>query len=174
MTNVFVPKLYVFTKEYNPKLADFFGEENLKVIDLTTLDQLDNTNSNAVFQVANFFFANCDMLTIIEDYKENALTFLSICGPGNKVFRVDTPDDENDFITLSQMVENVGELSRNYEHFAYSMEVLVEDAAAVLEQTEYDELNETFMNAQSNFSYFEDMLHESLKYKVKSLQLATA
>ena len=47
MTNVFVPKLYVFTKEYNPKLADFFGEENLKVIDLTTLDRLDNTNSNA-------------------------------------------------------------------------------------------------------------------------------
>jgi len=174
MTNVFVPKLYVFTKEYNPKLADFFGEENLKVIDLTTLDRLDNTNSNAVFQVANFFFANCDMLTIIEDYKENALTFLSICGTGNKVFRVDTPDDESDFITLSQMVENVGKLSRNYDSFAYSMDVLVEDAGAVLEQTEYDELNETFMNAQSNFSYFEEMLHESLKYKVKSLQLATA
>ena len=174
MTNVFVPKLYVFTKEYNPKLADFFGEENLKVIDLTKLDRLDNTNSNAVFQVANFFFANCYMLTIIENYRADILTFLSICGTGNKVFRADTPDDENDFITLSQMVENVGELSRNYEHFAYSMEVLVEDAAAVLEQTEYDELNETFMNAQSNFSYFEDMLHDSLKYKVKSLQLATA
>lgn len=174
MKNVFVPKLYVFTKEYIPKLADFFGEENLKVIDLTTLDRLDNPNSNAVFQVANFFYAHCDVLTIIENYRTDILTFLSICGTSNKVFRVDTPDDENDFITLSQMVENVGELSRNYENFAYSMEVLVEDAASVLEQTEYEELNETFANAQSNFSYFEDMLHDSLKYKVKSLQLATA
>ena len=173
MTKTFVPKLYVFTKEYNQKLADFFGEENLKVIDLTTLDRLDNPNANAVFQVADFFFANCNTLTIIEDYQVDILTFLSICGTGNKVFRVDSPDDENDFITLGQMIENVGEVSRNYENFAYSMEVLVEDGEAVLDQSDYDGLNQIYMDTQSCFRQFEDMLHDSLEYKVRSLQLAT-
>lgn len=174
MTTNFISKLYVFTKEYNPKLADFFGEENLKVIDLTKVDRLDNTNLNAVFQVANYFYANCDTLTVIENYNEDIMTFLSICGPGNKVFRVDSPDDENDFITLTQMLDNLGELNRNYENYAYSMEVLVEDAASAFEQSDYDELNEVFMDTQSCFSYFEDKLHDSLKYKVRSLQLATA
>ena len=172
MTKTFTPRLYVFGKEHNPKLADFFGKEKLKMIDLTTIDRLDNTASNAVFQVANYFFANCDTLTIVEDYEKDALSFLCISGATSKVFRVDSTDDENDFITLSQMVENATELTRNYENFAYSMEVLVEDGNAVLESTDADELSEIFGETQAFFSHFEDLLHDCMKFKVRSLELA--
>lgn len=172
MNKTFIPRLYVFGKEYNPKLADLFGKENLKVIDLTTIDRLADQTSNAVFQVANFFFANCDTLTIVDDYKGEILSFLCISGVACKAFAVNSTDDENDFITLSQMVENVGELSRNYENFAYSMEVLVEDAGYALETTDHDELNEIFVDTQSFFSSFEHLLHDSLKSKVRSLELA--
>ena len=172
MNTTFTPRLYVFSEEYNPKLEDLFGKENLKVIDLTTIDRLDNPTSNAVFQVANFFFANCDTLTIVEDYKGEIMSFLCISGVACKAFTVNSTDDENDFITLSQMVENVGELSRNYEHFAYSMEVLVEDASYALETTDHDELNEIFVDTQSFFSHFEELLHDCMKSKVRSLELA--
>lgn len=172
MTKTFTPRLYVFGKEYNQKLADFFGKEKLKMIDLTTIDRLDNTTSNAVFQVANYFFANCDTLTIVEDYDKEALSFLCISGAATKVFRVDSTDDENDFITLSQMVENATELIRNYESFAYSMEALVEDGNSVLESTDADELSETFGEMQAFFSHFEDLLHDCMKFKVRSLELA--
>lgn len=171
MTKTFAPRLYVFGKEQNPKLADFFGKEKLKIIDLTTVDRLDNTTSNAVFQVANYFFANCDTLTIVEDYDKEALSFLCISGAASKVFRVDSTDDENDFITLSQMVENATELTRNYENYAYSMEVLVEDGNSVLESTDADEMSETFGEIQAFFSHFEDLLHDCMKFKVRSLEL---
>jgi len=172
MTKTFTPRLYVFGKEHNPKLADFFGKEKLKIIDLTTIDRLDNTTSNAVFQVANYFFPNCDTLTIVEDYDKEALIFLCISGAASKVFRVDSTDDENDFVTLSQMVENATELTRNYENFAYSMEVLVEDGSSVLESADSDELSETFGEMQAFFSHFEDLVHDSMKFKVRSLELA--
>lgn len=172
MTKTFIPRLYVFGKEHNPKLADFFGKEKLKMIDLTTIDRLDNTTSNAVFQVANYFFSNCDTLTIVEDYDKEVLSFLCISGAASKVFRVDSTDDENDFITLSQMVENATELTRNYENFAYSMEVLVEDGNSVLENTDADEMSETFSEIQAFFSHFEDLLHDCMKFKVRSLELA--
>ena len=106
MTKTFTPRLFVFGKEHNPKLADFFGKEKLKIIDLTTIDRLDNRTSNAVFQVANYFFSNCDSLTIVEDYEEEVLSFFCISGAASKVFRVDSTDDENYFITLSQMIQN--------------------------------------------------------------------
>ncbi len=171
MTKTFTPRLFVFGKEHNPKLADFFGKEKLKIIDLTTIDRLDNRTSNAVFQVANYFFSNCDSLTIVEDYEEEVLSFFCISGAASKVFRVDSTDDENYFITLSQMVENEGELIRNYENFAYSMEVLVEDGSSVFESTDFDELSETFEEMQAFFSHFEDLLHNCMKFKVRSLEL---
>lgn len=171
MTKTFTPRLYVFGKECNPKLADFFGKDKLKVIDLTSIDRLDNTTSNAVFQVANYFFPSCDTLTIVEDYKEEVLSFLCISGAASKVLRVDSTDDENDFITLSQMVENATELTRNYENFAYSMDTLVEDGSFVLESTDSDELSETFGEMQAFFSHFEDLLHDCMKSKVRSLEL---
>jgi hypothetical protein len=171
MTKTFTPRLYIFGKEHNPKLADFFGKEKLKIIDLTTIDRLDNTTSNAVFQVANYFFSNCDNLTIVEDYEEKVLSFLCISGAASKVFRVDSTDDENDFITLSEMVENAGELIRNYENFAYSMEVLVEDGSSVLESSDSDELHEILGETQAFFSHFDDLLHDCMKFKVSSLEL---
>jgi hypothetical protein len=171
MTKTFTPRLYVFGKEHNPKLADFFGKDKLKVIDLTTIDRLNNTTSNAVFQVADYFFTNCNTLTIVEDFKEEVLSFFCISGAATKVFRVDSTDDENDFITLSQMVGNATELTGNYQNFAYSMQSLIEDGQSVFESTDSNEMSESFEEIQAFFSYFEDLLHDCMKFKVRSLEL---
>lgn len=171
MNTKFARKLYVFAKEFDPKFKEIFGEEKLKLIDLTKLDNLDETVPNALFKVADYYFSNCDTLTIVEDYEDSELTFLLISGFSSKVFRVDSTDDENDFITLSQMVENLKDLERNHESFAYTMDVLVEDAEMVLDQSEHNELYDIFSDIQANFSYFEDLLLDHMKYKISTMQL---
>ena len=169
MAKKFLPRLYLFAKEYDASAERIFGKENIEVIELTPSTSFDDECTEKLTELVEQFYYFYKHLMIVKNYQQKMLTMLKLSGLKYLVFKVDNESVKDDLVDWFDTYQTYQGWWDRGSEFLSTQELILEHTQSMFDAAAVGNMynaNMDIVDMKDNFeNLFVDAFKDSLDRK---------